>query len=253
MRNLGSARAVHRVYTRFRVSFLILRSVLGTSRPAGVRRRSGCVILVLGLFCPGARGRRGRLSRLLRRRIYIVLKDGCILAFLRRRASFFSSVGTTLHGSMLGVHDHRASCLLDMLLGDVVAGCVSAVSSVSSTLRSLRRRLLAVASRGSVNVRVRSLQHRCVLVGGSVLPLGRRCMGLLQTRGLLVRGMGHTFFGSIGSRLRFILRAVRVYHRALSSLISLCVSGGSLHVGSVVGHLAVMSAVFVPLAFLIKM
>lgn len=253
MRKVGGARAIHRVYRRFRVGFLMLRSVLGTGRPAGVRRRSGCVMLVLGLFCPTPGGGRRSLSRLRRRRMYVVLNAGCMLAFLRGRASFFSSMDATLHGSMLGVQNERDSCLLDMLLGDIVNGCASVMSSVSSTLRSLRRRLLAVDSKGSVNMRVRSLHHRCVLVGGSVLPLGRRCVGLLHKRDALVRGVGHTFFGSMGSRLRFMLRAVRVYERALSSLMSLCVSGGSLEVGSVVGQLAVISAVFVPLAFLMNM
>lgn len=245
VRKLRGARVIRRIYSFFRVSFLAARSVLGTRRLAGVRRRSACGIIVLGRL---SMSRRGACAP---RRLYVIRKDGFMLAFVRRSDSFFGRVRATLGGGALGVQGHRSSFLLDIVLGDIVTDFVSVVSQVRSRLRSVRRSLLSPRAEDKLALRsVRPCQGSTHLVGGYVLPLGRRVDGLFRTSGMLLRGTGHPFFGSMGSRLRFMLRALSNYHSVVSTLMSLCLSGGSRQVGGVVGRLAVMSAVFVPLAFL---
>lgn len=238
---------MRRIYRGFGISFLAVRSVLGSSRRAGVRRRSACGMIVLGLLFSGS-------SNCMPRRVTVIRNKGCLLAFVRGRASFLGSVGATLRGGILGVHDQRSSFLLDIVLGDIVTDFVSVVSRLRSKLRSLRRRLLSPRRTSVLNVRgVRRCHHGFHMVGGYVLPLGRRVDGLLRpVSGSLLRGTDHPFFGSIGSRLRFMLRALSNYHSVVSTLMSVCLSGGSQQVGDVVGRLAIISAVFVPLAFLTK-
>lgn len=211
----------------------------------GVRRCSGRVLVMLGSSCCSAGVRVGS------RRVDVLVAKGMIVDFARDGGPMFRGTCGTVRSSVLGVHQGGDKLLLTFLLGAVVTGLIRSTSGIRRVLRSVRRALLSVGgSRNGVKLLVRRHQGRCVIVHGGDRPLGRRFTGLLHARGKVVDSSVLPVCGSLSSRLRFVVRAARDYQRVVSSLISLCVSGGSLHVGTVVGHLAVMSAVFVPLAFL---
>lgn len=247
---LENTETIRDICSHFEIDFLVLQDILNANHPTKIEEHDKYIVLILKLFHPDRQEENGP-DELLQQQICLILGSNYVLTFLEKETGFFNDVSIALRNDVLKIRSRQTDYLLSVLLNSIMANYTSTISSIDDALEDLEEELLTITDENDIGIQIQSLRRQYMLMKKSVLPLKEQYIKLLRAENLLIHKVNRAFFNDVNDHLQFVLQTIEICRETLSSLVDLYISNNDLRMNDIMKRLTVVSAIFIPLTFLV--
>lgn len=246
---LNDTEVIHDICGHFNINFLVLQDILNTSHPTKIEEYDDYIVVILKLFHFAGHHAQGKPHQ---QQLCLILGSNYMLSFLESDSPFFDNIYTAIRNNTLKIRGRQSDYLLSVLLNSVMANYAQVVTTIDDALEDLEEKLLKITNAADIGIRIQSLRRQYLLIKKAVLPLKEQYIRLLHTDSRLInKAANRAFFNDVNDHLQFVLQTIEICRETLSSLVDLYLSNNDLRMNDIMKRLTVVSAIFIPLTFLV--
>jgi magnesium transporter len=239
---LGDVDLIREIGAQFGLHPLALEDVVNTGQRPKADFYDTNVFVVLSMVDDAATHRTEQVS--------IFFGEGFVITFQERAGDSFDPVRKRLHGAPGRLHSRGADFLAYSLIDTIVDSYFPVLEGLGDRIDQREDEILTEEAAGR-NTVLHGLRRVLLALKRSLWPMRDALAGLARAESRLLKPETRIYLNDTLDHATQLLELLETYRETVTDLIDLQVSMGQARINQVISLLTIVTAIFIPLTFLV--
>ncbi|MGM9746065.1 MAG: magnesium/cobalt transporter CorA [Paludibacteraceae bacterium] len=242
---LADTAKIEQLHTRFGISVLWLQDILNTRHIAKIENQRTALLTITDVYTQADN------APIDKEHVSVLLQKGCVFSFQESRAPLFAPIADAILNNKGKVRRQSADYLYNLLLSHIFDGYLSILDRQRDRILEMENTLMEFDNTrpSGIGRDIQMVRKDYMLLRKNLLPLREQFATLSESP--LITAANKIYYKDTFDHLLQVLQLIDNAKESITALVDLYLANNDLRMNHIMSRLTVLSAVFIPLTFLV--
>ena len=236
---------IEQLHTHCGISILWLQDILNTRHIAKIEDQHDALLTITDIYTQTAG------NTLDKEHVSVLLQSGCVFSFLESYTPLFAPIVDAILNNKGKVRRQSADYLYNLLLSHIFDGYLSILDRQRDRILDMENTLMEFDNTrpSDIGRDIQRVRKDYMLLRKNLLPLREQFATLSESP--LIKAANKIYYKDTLDHLLQVLQLIDNAEESITALVDLYLANNDLRMNHIMSRLTVLSAVFIPLTFLV--
>ena len=242
---LSDVTKIEQLHTHCSISILWLQDILNTRHIAKIEDQHDALLTITDIYTQTAG------NTLDKEHISVLLQSGCVFSFQESHTPLFAPIVDAILNNKGKVRRQSADYLYNLLLSHIFDGYLSILDRQRDRILDMENTLMEFDNTrpSDIGRDIQRVRKDYMLLRKNLLPLREQFATLSESP--LIKAANKIYYKDTFDHLLQVLQLIDNAKESITALVDLYLANNDLRMNHIMSRLTVLSAVFIPLTFLV--
>ncbi|MGN0187011.1 MAG: magnesium/cobalt transporter CorA [Paludibacteraceae bacterium] len=242
---LSDVEKIESLNTRFDISILWLQDILNTHHIAKIEEQHNALLTITEVYTQTGT------NPLDKEHVSVLLQQGCVFSFQESHTPLFEPIADAIRNNKGHVRQHSADYLYNLLLSHIIDGYLSILDQQRDRILDMENILMEFDNTrpSGIGRDIQMVRKDYMLLRKNLLPLREQFATLTESH--QIKTANKIYYKDTFDHLLQVLQLIDNAKESITALVDLYLANNDLRMNHIMSRLTVLSAVFIPLTFLV--